>query len=464
MLAGAARRVPGRRARDRRRREPRGARRVRARRARSGRRSASATAIEHAQLLAPEDLPRFAELGVACSVQFSHAPSDRDLADRFWAGKIGGRLRLPLAASTRAPSSRTARTRRSRSSTRSPGSAPACAGRSTSAPPWHPEQALTVEQAFEATTRRAGLALRRRAPAREAAPGLRRRPRRPRPRSRGTTSTRRSSRRWSPAAGCTTRRPGTESRRLRARRARGRARGRGDPERHVLGEQPLVRRVDVRVGQAEAGDDRRDPLVRERRHDRQRPAGADQRRPDAERPLERVEPELDRLRVRRHEPGRRRGPAARSRARARPARPRAAAARARRAISSTCWPGREPDREVRDRLDRQHRLLQVRRAALEAVDVERRLGERAQVELLGGARVGRPRALLGELVGARRAAPRQPASSSSVGGTMPLPQRLGEAAVAGDEPRDHRRERVGGVERSAAVDPGVQIALAGAHA
>ncbi|MEX2102944.1 MAG: amidohydrolase [Gaiellaceae bacterium] len=42
--------------------------------------------IEHAQLLAEEDLPRFAELGVAASVQFSHAPSDRDLADRFWTG------------------------------------------------------------------------------------------------------------------------------------------------------------------------------------------------------------------------------------------------------------------------------------------------------------------------------------------------------------------------------------------
>ena len=42
--------------------------------------------IEHAQLLAEEDVPRFAELGVAASVQFSHAPSDRDIADRFWAG------------------------------------------------------------------------------------------------------------------------------------------------------------------------------------------------------------------------------------------------------------------------------------------------------------------------------------------------------------------------------------------
>ena len=45
--------------------------------------------IEHAQCLAPEDLGRFADLGVACSVQFSHAPSDRDLADRFWPDKSG---------------------------------------------------------------------------------------------------------------------------------------------------------------------------------------------------------------------------------------------------------------------------------------------------------------------------------------------------------------------------------------
>jgi predicted amidohydrolase YtcJ len=43
--------------------------------------------IEHAQLLTAEDIGRFSELGVAASVQFSHAPSDRDIADRFWAGK-----------------------------------------------------------------------------------------------------------------------------------------------------------------------------------------------------------------------------------------------------------------------------------------------------------------------------------------------------------------------------------------
>src|SRR5262249_55012302 len=46
--------------------------------------------IEHAQCLAPEDVGRFAELGVACSVQFSHAPSDRDLAERFWPDRLDG--------------------------------------------------------------------------------------------------------------------------------------------------------------------------------------------------------------------------------------------------------------------------------------------------------------------------------------------------------------------------------------
>jgi hypothetical protein len=46
--------------------------------------------IEHAQCLAPEDLPRFAQLGVAASVQFTHAPSDRDLAERFWGDRLAG--------------------------------------------------------------------------------------------------------------------------------------------------------------------------------------------------------------------------------------------------------------------------------------------------------------------------------------------------------------------------------------
>jgi predicted amidohydrolase YtcJ len=106
--------------------------------------------IEHAQLLAPEDVGRFAELGVAASVQFSHAPSDRDLADRLWSGKTDGAYayralwdsgavvvngsdapieELDPLAGIRAGVLRTLDDREA----------------------WHPEQALTVEQAFAAT-------------------------------------------------------------------------------------------------------------------------------------------------------------------------------------------------------------------------------------------------------------------------------------------------------------------------
>ncbi len=106
--------------------------------------------IEHAQLLAPEDVARFAEIGVAASVQFSHAPSDRDLADRSWAGKTQGAYafrslldsgavlangsdapieELDPLAGIRAGVLRTIDER----------------------PAWHPEQALTVDEAFHAT-------------------------------------------------------------------------------------------------------------------------------------------------------------------------------------------------------------------------------------------------------------------------------------------------------------------------
>jgi len=43
--------------------------------------------IEHAQLLADKDFERFARLGVAASVQPEHAMDDRDIADRYWAGR-----------------------------------------------------------------------------------------------------------------------------------------------------------------------------------------------------------------------------------------------------------------------------------------------------------------------------------------------------------------------------------------
>jgi predicted amidohydrolase YtcJ len=107
--------------------------------------------IEHAQLLAAEDLPRFAALGVAASVQFSHAPSDRDLADRFWAGKTDGAYAYRsllesgalLANGSDAPIEEL-----------DPW-AGVCAGvlrRIDDRAPWHPEQTVTLEQALEATT------------------------------------------------------------------------------------------------------------------------------------------------------------------------------------------------------------------------------------------------------------------------------------------------------------------------
>jgi predicted amidohydrolase YtcJ len=106
--------------------------------------------IEHAQLLAEEDVPRFGELGVAASVQFSHAPSDRELADRHWArmtdrayafrsllesgavvanGSDAPIEELDPLLGIRAGVLRTLDERE----------------------PWHPEQAVTIEEAFHAT-------------------------------------------------------------------------------------------------------------------------------------------------------------------------------------------------------------------------------------------------------------------------------------------------------------------------
>src|SRR5215207_3695738 len=107
--------------------------------------------IEHAQLLAEEDVPRFAALGVTASIQLSHAPSDRNIADRFWAGMVdraypfrslveSGAVvvngsdapieELDPLLGVRAGVLRTLDERE----------------------PWYPEQALTVSQALMATT------------------------------------------------------------------------------------------------------------------------------------------------------------------------------------------------------------------------------------------------------------------------------------------------------------------------
>jgi hypothetical protein len=107
--------------------------------------------IEHAQLLAPEDVGRFGTLGVAASVQFSHAPSDRDLADRFWAGKTdlayAYRSLLESGAVVANGSDAPIEELDPLAGVRA-GVRRTIDGRGG----WHPEQAVTVQQAFEATT------------------------------------------------------------------------------------------------------------------------------------------------------------------------------------------------------------------------------------------------------------------------------------------------------------------------
>jgi predicted amidohydrolase YtcJ len=107
--------------------------------------------IEHAQILAPEDVRRFAELGVAASVQFSHAPSDRDLAERFWAGETHRAYAwrslwdagAVVANGSDAPIEEL-----------DPWAGVVAGVLRTldDRPAWHPEQAVTIDEALRATT------------------------------------------------------------------------------------------------------------------------------------------------------------------------------------------------------------------------------------------------------------------------------------------------------------------------
>jgi predicted amidohydrolase YtcJ len=108
--------------------------------------------IEHAQLLVESDYPRFAELGVDVSVQPEHAMDDRDVADRYWAGRTARSYAFrslldagaTLVFGSDAPVSpldpwlgMAAAVSRSRG------------GRE----PWHPEQCVSNAEALAASTR-----------------------------------------------------------------------------------------------------------------------------------------------------------------------------------------------------------------------------------------------------------------------------------------------------------------------
>ena len=111
--------------------------------------------VEHAQLLRHDDVARFARLGVIASVQPEHAMDDRDVADRYWAGRTDRAFMLAelqaagveLALGSDAPvapldpwvaiAAAVGRTRDRRE-------------------PWHPEQAIDVRAALAASTGGAG--------------------------------------------------------------------------------------------------------------------------------------------------------------------------------------------------------------------------------------------------------------------------------------------------------------------
>jgi predicted amidohydrolase YtcJ len=108
--------------------------------------------IEHAQLLAESDIPRFARLGVIASVQPEHAMDDRDVADRFWAGRTG---RAFVLASLLNAGARLALGSDAPVAPLDPWVTMAAAvGRSRAGrEPWHLEQAITRQAALAASAR-----------------------------------------------------------------------------------------------------------------------------------------------------------------------------------------------------------------------------------------------------------------------------------------------------------------------
>ncbi|GAA2754093.1 amidohydrolase [Amnibacterium kyonggiense] len=108
--------------------------------------------IEHAQLIADADVPRFGALGVTASVQPAHLLDDREVAAEHWPGRTGRAYPLralletgaTLAFGSDAPVAPLDPWRAIRAAVERalPGEAP-----------WHPEQRIPLEAALDASTR-----------------------------------------------------------------------------------------------------------------------------------------------------------------------------------------------------------------------------------------------------------------------------------------------------------------------
>jgi predicted amidohydrolase YtcJ len=110
--------------------------------------------IEHVQVIQPEDIFRFAKLGIIASMQPIHATSDMMMAERFWGSRSayayawrsqlseGSRLAFGSDAPVESPNPflgiHAAVTRKRRDGTPTDG--------------WHPEQCLSVEEAIRGFT------------------------------------------------------------------------------------------------------------------------------------------------------------------------------------------------------------------------------------------------------------------------------------------------------------------------
>ncbi|HEY7594390.1 MAG TPA: amidohydrolase family protein [Actinophytocola sp.] len=106
--------------------------------------------IEHAQLIASQDVPRFAELGVTVGVQPAHAPDDRDVAERLWPGRTARAFAYSdlLKAGTRLEFGSDAPV-----APLDPwdGIASAVTRTDDGREPWHPEQSLPLPAALAAS-------------------------------------------------------------------------------------------------------------------------------------------------------------------------------------------------------------------------------------------------------------------------------------------------------------------------
>jgi hypothetical protein len=108
--------------------------------------------IEHAQLVADADLPRFAALGVTASVQPGHLLDDRDVAEQHWSGRTGRtypfRSLLDAGATLAFGSDAPVAPLDPWLAVRA-----AVARTDDDRPPWHPEQRIRIDEALAAATR-----------------------------------------------------------------------------------------------------------------------------------------------------------------------------------------------------------------------------------------------------------------------------------------------------------------------